>query len=95
MDRTERKVVARRAAQQEQLARYARAISQWLSDLEGPDDGCSICGIGPHVERCPVPELRAAEEKLRFMAAVPVATIARTRGTSHVGPASEDKLAAS
>lgn len=83
MDNIERKVVARRAAPQEQLARYAKAISQWLSDLEGQDDGCSICGIGPHVERCPVPALKMARERMSFMASVPVATVVLTRGASH------------
>ena len=95
MDNIERRVVARRAAPQEQLARYARAISQWLSDLEGPDDGCSICGLGPHVERCPVPALKVAKEKMGFMASVPMATVVRTRGVSHAGPAGEDRRAAS
>lgn len=95
MDNIERKVVARRAAPQEQLARYARAISQWLSDLEGPDDGCSICGLGPHVERCPVPALKMAREQMGFMASVPVATVVRTRGTSHTAHTKEGKRAAS
>ena len=78
---SDRAVVARPAAASERLARYAVVVQQWLTALEG-DDGCSVCGIGPHVERCPVPALRSARERLAFMAAAPVTTEVRTRGRS-------------
>lgn len=74
-------LVARPAASAEQLVGYAKVIARWLAMLEG-DGGCSICGMGPHVERCPVPALRAAHERLAFMASVPVMAGARTRGCS-------------
>ena len=74
-------VVARPAASPDQLARYSKAIAQWLVALEG-NEGCSVCGMGPHVELCPVPALRSAQERLAFMSAVPVTTETRTRGTS-------------
>lgn len=52
------------------LLRMAEQVRQWLESLEG-EDGCGICGIGKHVARCPVPDLRHAREHLLFMAAVP------------------------
>ena len=52
------------------LLRMAEQVRQWLESLEG-EDGCGICGIGEHVTKCPVPDLRHAHEHLLFMAAVP------------------------
>ena len=52
------------------MVKMAVKVSQWLASLEGPE-GCGVCGIGEHVSKCPVPDLRRAHEHLLFMAAVP------------------------
>lgn len=66
------------------LAGAARKIALMLATFDpgGDSAGCAICGIGPHVERCPVPALRRAKEDLDFMAAVPVASTAPVRGVA-------------
>ena len=69
----------RAAASPDWLAGAARKIALMLGTLEG-EGGCSVCGVGPHVERCPVPALRRAKDDLDFMAAVPVASTAPARG---------------
>lgn len=71
----------RPAASPEQLAKYAKVIGQWLAVLDG-EGGCALCGVGPHVPRCPVPALLEATELLAFMASVPVESVPRTRGVA-------------
>ena len=71
----------RPAASPDWLAGAARKIGLMLGTLEG-EGGCSVCGIGPHVEHCPVPALRRAKADLDFMAAVPVAHEAPVRGVA-------------
>lgn len=67
------------AAQPEQLRRYAKAVKDMAEKLANEED-CSVCGRGPHVDRCPVPALREAREHLEFMAQVPVPEMPNIRG---------------
>jgi hypothetical protein len=76
-------MTVRAAASVELLAGYARKVAAMASRLDPGDElGCAVCGIGSHTDGCPVPALWLAEAKLRAMAAVPVAIVPRTRGTS-------------
>lgn len=77
---------ARFAATPEQLAVYGRTVARIVACLEGVG-GCSICGIGEHVEHCPVPHLQRAANDLEFMANIPMAD---SVGRASWGPVSSD-----
>jgi hypothetical protein len=73
----------RPAASVELLEGFAKRVRLMAERLDPGDElGCSCCGIGPHIDNCPVPALWLAEAKLRAMAAIPVAIVTHTRGTS-------------
>ena len=74
---------SRPAASVELLSSYAKKVAGMATTLDPGDElGCAVCGIGRHIDGCPVPALWLAEAKLRAMAAIPVAIVTHTRGTS-------------
>lgn len=79
-------MTVRAAASPEQLAGYARKVAAMATTLDPGDElGCAVCGIGRHIDGCPVPALWLAEAKLRAMAAIPVAVVTHTRGVAPAG----------